>query len=52
MADLRAPVDEFFDKIMVMHEDASVRMRRLVLLKHLFETFRQVADISEVVVSD
>ncbi len=51
MADLRAPVDEFFDKIMVMHEDASVRMRRLVLLKNLFETFLQVADISEVVVS-
>ena len=52
MANLRAPVDEFFDKILVMHRDESVRTRRLVLLKHLFETFFQVADISEVVVSD
>jgi glycyl-tRNA synthetase beta chain len=52
MANLRAPVDEFFDKILVMHRDPSVRTRRLVLLKHLFETFLQVADISEVVVSD
>ena len=52
MASLRAPVDEFFDKILVMHRDTSVRSRRLLLLKQLFETFLQVADISEVVVSD
>ena len=52
MAHLRAPVDEFFDKILVMDRDVSVRTRRLLLLKHLFETFLQVADISEVVVTD
>ncbi len=51
MASLRPIVDNFFDKILVMHEDASVRERRIGLLKRLFDTFLQIADISEVVVT-
>ena len=51
LASLRPAVDAFFDKILVMHEDPAVRRRRLRILKRLFETFLQIADISEVVVS-
>ncbi len=52
MAALRSIVDNFFDKILVMHEDTAIRGRRIRLLKRLFDTFLQVADISEVVVSN
>ena len=52
MASLRSTIDEFFDKILVMHDDAAIRERRLLLLKRLFDTFLQVADISEVVVGN
>ncbi len=51
MASLRSTVDDFFDKILVMHEDAAIRQRRINLLRSLFDTFLEVADISEVVVS-
>ena len=51
MASMRSQVDDFFDKILVMHDDAAIRDRRINLLKSLFDTFLQVADISEVVVS-
>ena len=39
-------------KILVMHDDATIRERRISLLKRLFDTFLQIADISEVVVSN
>ncbi len=52
MAALRPVVDGFFDKILVMHRDHAIRARRLSILKNLFETFLQVADISEVVVAN
>ena len=51
MASLRPSVDAFFDKILVMHSDPQVRGRRIRLLKRLFDTFLEIADISEVVVS-
>jgi glycyl-tRNA synthetase beta chain len=51
MASLRPLVDQFFDKILVMHEDPAVRARRIHLLRRLFNTFLQIADVSEVVVS-
>ena len=51
MASLRSTVDDFFDKILVMHEDVAIRQRRINLLRRLFDTFLKVADISEVVVS-
>jgi len=46
LARLRGPVDRFFDEVMVMAEDESVRENRLALLARLREQFLDVADIS------
>ncbi|ALB64525.1 Glycyl-tRNA synthetase beta chain [Cronobacter condimenti 1330] len=46
LAQLREPVDEFFEKVMVNADDAQVRINRLTLLAKLRELFLQVADIS------
>lgn len=46
LASLKAPVDEFFDKIMVMVEDEAVRNNRLSLLAKLNGLLQGVADIS------
>lgn len=46
LAALRAPVDAFFDGVMVMDEDREVRINRLTLLDQLQKLFLQVADIS------
>jgi glycyl-tRNA synthetase beta chain len=46
MAQLRAPVDVFFDKVLVMAEDVEVRNNRLALLQRLRELFSGVADLS------
>lgn len=46
LASLRAPIDSFFDNVMVMADDAAVRANRLALLKRLRRLFLGVADIS------
>ncbi len=46
LADLRDPVDRFFDDVMVMAEDESIRNNRLALLGELRSLFLDVADIS------
>ncbi|HEB95135.1 MAG TPA: glycine--tRNA ligase subunit beta [Sedimenticola thiotaurini] len=46
LAALRQPVDEFFDRVMVMADDPAVRRNRLALLNQLSRLFLQVADIS------
>lgn len=46
LADLRTPVDNFFDHVMVMTEDKDRRENRLLMLKQLRELFLQVADIA------
>ena len=46
LAALRAPVDRFFDDVMVMADDAAVRDNRLALLGALRALFLDVADIS------
>ncbi|MEL4015917.1 glycine--tRNA ligase subunit beta [Dryocola clanedunensis] len=46
LANLREPVDEFFEKVMVNAEDKDLRINRLTLLSKLRELFLQVADIS------
>jgi glycyl-tRNA synthetase beta chain len=46
LAWLRAPVDAFFDAVMVMAEDPAVRGNRLALLKRLSDRFLAVADVS------
>jgi len=46
LAELRVPVDSFFDDVMVMTDDAATRNNRLALLAELRELFLGVADIS------
>ena len=46
LADLREPVDAFFETVMVMAEDEAVRNNRLALLAFLRDLFLNVADIS------
>jgi glycyl-tRNA synthetase beta chain len=46
LAGLREVVDSFFDKVMVMADDAAVRGNRLALLKRLSGLFLEVADLS------
>ena len=47
LATLRAPVDHFFDDVMVAVEDDAVRANRLALLAGLQALFLEVADIAE-----
>lgn len=47
LAELREPVDRFFDDVMVMDEDKTVRLNRLALLAALREQFLNVGDISQ-----
>ena len=46
LANLRAPVDCFFDNVMVNAEDPALRQNRLAILNTLQGLFLQVADIS------
>ncbi|MDH3560550.1 MAG: DALR anticodon-binding domain-containing protein, partial [Gammaproteobacteria bacterium] len=46
LAALQAPVDRFFDDVMVMSDDTALRDNRLALLNALSDLFLQVADIS------
>jgi len=49
MARLRAPVDAFFDTVLVMAPDEKVRFNRLSLLQGLAGLFYRVADFSRIV---
>jgi glycyl-tRNA synthetase beta chain len=46
LSQLREPVDQFFDDVMVMADDAAVRGNRLALLRSLADEFLKVADVS------
>jgi len=46
LADLREPIDTFFDDVMVMAENEAVRNNRLALLTRLRGLFLQLADFS------
>ncbi|MGB5304813.1 MAG: glycine--tRNA ligase subunit beta [Gammaproteobacteria bacterium] len=46
LAALQAPVDQFFNDVMVMADDIALRDNRLALLRALSDLFLQVADIS------
>ena len=45
-AALRAPVDAFFDRVMVNADDVALRNNRLALLRDLHALMNQVADLS------
>ena len=46
LAALRAPIDAFFEGVMVMADDAELKANRLRLLAQLRDLFTKVADIS------
>ena len=48
MAELRAPVDAFFDKVMVNDEDEAIRANRLALLAKIRSVTGQVVDFSKI----
>ena len=47
VAQLREPVDAFFDGVMVMADDAAVRGNRLALLRRLADRFAAVAAVEQ-----
>jgi glycyl-tRNA synthetase beta chain len=46
LAPLRAPVDRFFEEVMVMAEEPALRANRLALLAGLRKSMNRIADIS------
>ncbi|EHN71396.1 glycine--tRNA ligase subunit beta [Aliivibrio fischeri] len=46
LAELREPVDAFFDNVMVMADDEALKTNRLTLLNKLRNLFLDIADIS------
>ncbi len=46
LAELRKPIDDFFDHVMVMTEDKPRRENRILMLKQLRKLFTKVADIA------
>jgi glycyl-tRNA synthetase beta chain len=49
IAKIRPSLDAFFDKVMVMVDDADLRANRLALLAGLLRDFSTIADFSEIV---
>jgi glycyl-tRNA synthetase beta chain len=50
LAALKDPVDAFFDKVMVNHDDPAIRANRLGLLATLHQAMNRVADLSKLAV--
>jgi len=48
LAGLRAPVDAFFEKVLVNADDAKLRRNRLLLLSRFRQALSQVADFSKI----
>ncbi|MCG8324560.1 MAG: hypothetical protein MI673_03515, partial [Thiotrichales bacterium] len=46
LAGLQAPIDNFFDHVLVMDEDDNLRQNRVALLKSVSDMFLEIADIS------
>jgi len=46
LAELKTPIDNFFNKVMVMAEDETLRNNRLGLLREIATLFEHVADFS------
>jgi glycyl-tRNA synthetase beta chain len=47
LADLREPVDAFFDKVLVMADNEAVKNNRLAMLSAMNSLFMEVADVSQ-----
>ena len=48
IASLRDPVDAFFDGVLVMTNDITIRRNRLALLRHIAALFENFADFSKI----
>ena len=48
LSSLRGPIDDFFDHVLVMHEDPAVRSNRFALLARVVELFRSFADFRKI----
>jgi glycyl-tRNA synthetase beta chain len=46
LAQLKAPIDTFFDNVMVMSDDEAIKINRLTLLNEIRNSFFAIADIS------
>ncbi|WP_114326314.1 glycine--tRNA ligase subunit beta [Candidatus Colwellia aromaticivorans] len=46
LAQLKTPIDTFFDNVMVMSDDEAVKINRLTLLNEIRNSFFAIADIS------
>ena len=46
LAELRGPVDAFFDRVLVNADDAALRVNRLLLLGRIRSALGAVADFS------
>jgi glycyl-tRNA synthetase beta chain len=49
LSELKGPIDHFFDDVMVLDKDVSLRQNRLALLTRIANLFRQLADFSRLV---
>jgi glycyl-tRNA synthetase beta subunit len=47
MTQMKKPIDEFFDGVMVMVEDEKIRENRLALLDEIGKLFLRIADFSK-----
>jgi glycyl-tRNA synthetase beta chain len=50
LAKLTDPIENFFDKVLVMHEDERIKLNRLALLKSLEKLYLSVADFRKIVI--
>lgn len=50
LAQLRAPIDRFFDEVLVMAEDEAVRRNRLALLAAVDDLFLRLLDVQQIVI--
>lgn len=48
IAEIKEPVDRFFDEVMVMTDDTEMRRNRLALLKGISDLFARLADFSRI----
>jgi len=50
LAELRGPIDSFFDAVLVMAEDDAVRRNRLALLAAVDDLFLRMLDVQQIVI--
>jgi len=46
LSQIKQPIDDFFDSVMVMAEDEKIKINRLTLLNDIRNSFLVIADIS------